>query len=738
MVSLVPLLLVVVISYSYIHRSLEETARQELVERNQISAQNVQNLLNQFVGDVRSFSDLPAIYGLIRAMEHNGTDPQTELTYEQWVANLQQIFEAQLKAKEFYQQLRYLDETGQERVRVDFRDSTAIIVPTSDLQDKSNRDYFIEASELPPDQLYISALNLNQEHGEIEKPHTPVIRYAIPIFDEADRYRGIVIANIYADYILSQFKQYNLTSDLYLINQDGYYLWHPNDPNYETITFGFDLEHGITATPDFGWLLTQLGDDTLFEGEDPQTGLNLALQKISFDPHSPNRHWVLIRVMTELEVLTDINKLANFIVSMAMLLSLLVIIVSVWLAGTITNPIARLALVSKKLAQGEWDTPIPTNDGEIGELADSLQNMVAQLKEFVETLEARIRIRTEKMETSAEISRQLTTMLDLEELLAFVVERIGVQFNFYHVHVYLMNDSTDKLVMVEGVGDVGQQLKAQRHTLKFGQGIVGQVARTGQAIRARNVEAIPNFFPNPLLPNTKSEMAVPLRKGHLVLGVLDIQSNKIDDFSESEQQFIQSIADQLAVAVDNARLFKRTETALVAVEALNRQLTRQAWKRIETKTDSTGYIATQAGVVKDNTAWLPSMDRAMQQRDLVTPTASSATEVTSLAIPLMLRDEIIGVLGIERATQAPWRDNELVTIRAVAEQIALALDAARLARETQRRAAREEIIANLTQTVWSASDIEGVLQKSVGQLGQTFRASKVVLQLGHQNFDENS
>ncbi len=350
-------------------------------------------------------------------------------------------------------------------------------------------------------------------------------------------------------------------------------------------------------------------------------------------------------------------------------------------------------------------------------------------------LEKKVAERTRALQASTKVSHQLTTILALDELLQQVVTVIQTTFNYYHVHIYLIDERSGELIMREGTGQVGRQLKTLGHKLQPGQGIVGTVAKSGQPFLAKDVEHLPNFVRNPLLPKTQTELAVPLKKGDRILGVLDLQSERLGDFSQEDVDLMQSIADQVAVAVDNARLFQRMNDAVVEIEALNRRLTREAWTNIEHKVQTTGYTFTRSETVPSAAAWIPEMAHAVQQKGVAQGHGqgngrAADDALSSVAIPLILRDEVIGVIGIERPVDRQWSEDELTAIQVIAEQIALALDAARLARETERSAWRDRVISESTAQVWSSAEVEAIMKAAVSQLGDKLGASEVVIRLG--------
>ncbi|MCB0190326.1 MAG: GAF domain-containing protein [Anaerolineae bacterium] len=311
------------------------------------------------------------------------------------------------------------------------------------------------------------------------------------------------------------------------------------------------------------------------------------------------------------------------------------------------------------------------------------------IAEQATVLERRIAERTRVLEVSAKISRQLTSILNLSELLQLSVDLLQEEFNYYHAHIYLVDEETGDLVIAEGTGKVAQKLKAKGHRLEDGLGIVGTVASTKKAFKSNNVDKMLNFVRNPLLPDTKSELAIPLLKGNQVLGVLDIQSEELDRFSDEDVIMMQSVANQIAIAVDNARLLSQFQTALQEVERLNRRLTREGWEQAVDRVSTVGYRynrGASTALTSTSDAWLSPMKEAAAKKALVKhsrPGNGHPSEV-ELAVPLILRNEVIGMLGVKREETSDWVEEEVSAVEAVADQVSRALENARLAKEQER------------------------------------------------------
>lgn len=190
--------------------ALSELSKSKLEQDTTSEAYNILNFLQGINEDVLFLSKSSQIQGIIRANDGGGVDPKTNTSYNAWIDQLQTTLVGMMEAKHSYMQLRYLDDQGNEIVRVDSDGTNVKIIPKTALQNKADRPYFSETMELAPGSLYTSPLDLNQERGQIERPFKPVIRYATPVVDSTGKKRGIVIANIFAKKFISYiFKEHS-------------------------------------------------------------------------------------------------------------------------------------------------------------------------------------------------------------------------------------------------------------------------------------------------------------------------------------------------------------------------------------------------------------------------------------------------------------------------------------------------------------------------------------------------
>ncbi len=412
----------------------------------------------------------------------------------------------------------------------------------------------------------------------------------------------------------------------------------------------------------------------------------------------------------------------------------------------VVDPIQKLAAAAQRIGAGQWDAPLPrTGSDEIGVLSQAFATMIGQLRELMEGLEQRVAERTRELErravqlaTAAEVSRTATSVLDPDELVRQAVNLIRDRFGFYYVGLFLLDETKRWAVLRAGTGEPGRQMLEASHRLQVGgESMVGWCTANVQARIALDVGEEAVHFDNPLLPETRSEMALPLISRGQVIGALTVQSTEVAAFSDEDISALQTMADQLAVTIDNARLFREVRSSLEEVQAIHRHYLREAWEGFTSlPEDRLKCQYAKPGVISSEEAWLPAMTEAVQKGDAVT--AADGGEGMELAVPITLRGQTIGALGLRRDEAGGWTADDVAVVQAAAEQIALTLENMRLFEEARRRARREQMIREITAKMRGSTDLDTILQTTVQELAKVLGTSRTFVQLGTDAQSVNS
>lgn len=280
---------------------------------------------------------------------------------------------------------------------------------------------------------------------------------------------------------------------------------------------------------------------------------------------------------TQIEALLALQT-RNTIVA-GVIVTLVILIISYLSARYLTAPINALTQSTQKIAAGELQSRVAVNSqDEFGFLAEQFNQMADQLNNLFATLEQRVESRTQQIETISTVSRRLTDILNPDLLLNEIVEQIQQRFHFYHVQIYLLDSENNRLKLANATGDVGQQMLTQGHfiPLEEPRSIVAKAARTQTAVHISNINQSNLHLPSPLLPHTQSEISIPIIRNEQTIGVLDIQADQINNFNEADLDLYRSLANQIAIAINNASLFAEKSAQAQALERLSTRANRLA------------------------------------------------------------------------------------------------------------------------------------------------------------------
>jgi GAF domain-containing protein/HAMP domain-containing protein len=411
------------------------------------------------------------------------------------------------------------------------------------------------------------------------------------------------------------------------------------------------------------------------------------------------------------------------------------ILLAVFALRDITNPIRRLQLAAEKIANGDYAQRVASRaKDEIGQLTNSFNSMASQLQELVTGLEQGVARRTSELElrsieleqttkqnkkradelqTIAEIVRYISTEKDPESLLTLITKTVSEKFNFYHVGIFLLNNSGKFAVLRAANSTGGQKMLLRQHKLEVGQvGIVGNVTSTGIPRVATNTGADSIYFNNPDLPQTRSELALPLKIQEQVIGALDIQSTDINAFSDEDVKALTTLADQVSIAIQNTRLINQIEKSLAESNAIQRQYIRETWSRMPKEEKISGFRYSATGVVQlDDEAIIAASDNMKDKREI--------------SVPIILRGETIGTLSVQVPKSERVGTDQVDLIKAVAERVALSAENARLFEETNRRATREHLVSDITTRIRSTNDPQEMINTAMQELQRALSATRV-------------
>jgi GAF domain-containing protein/HAMP domain-containing protein len=405
------------------------------------------------------------------------------------------------------------------------------------------------------------------------------------------------------------------------------------------------------------------------------------------------------------------------------------------IGNRLTRPLISLTEVAEEISRGNLNAEaVITTQDEIGTLARAFNSMTARLRDMIENLETRVadrtlalERRTSQIQAAVEVGNAIASVRNLEELLTRVTRLISQRFGFYHVGIFLLDDRDEFAVLRASNSPGGQRMLAHGHKLRVGQvGIVGYVTSSGNARIALDVGEDAVFFDNPDLPETRSEMALPLAIGSRIIGALDVQSTQENAFSEEDIQTLRLLADQTAIAIDNARLFSESQKAIETTKRAYGDMARSQWQELfrEKQTISGLTILPRGQIVPAAGDASPEFERAL---------ASGAPviyeDATTIYLPIQVTGNTIGAIRLARKNNSRWTTEDINTAISLSAQLSTALESARLYEQIIERAKRESLVTDITSKIGSSIELDTIMQTTVEEISKLFKGSEVVLQL---------
>ncbi len=514
----------------------------------------------------------------------------------------------------------------------------------------------------------------------------------------------------------------------------------PASEPYRTISFLVDAEDVLFTpieTRDFALLsIESLGARRALSG---QSGIDVyriengaGAEVIGYYAPVPGIPLVLV---AQIDYASAASGLENFIPLRGFIAAVavfgVIIVATIALTQLIVPPLARLRRAALGVIGGDYETPIPDvhRGDEVGATAEAFMEMRGRIKDVVNELESRVALRTRDIQATQEISRYAATQRDLSVLLNEVVELIIKRFPvIYHAQIFLVDDDGMYAVVRASTGEVGKRLLERGHRLAVGSvSVIGQVTDHGRYILAKDTAASQVHRRNEFLPNTRSELAIPLQVGNRIIGALDVQSIQSDAFPDDLIRVLETMADNIAIAIENARLYEEALRRVRQIEEGNREATRTAWQEY-LRDQRALSISREAGVNVGSDDTISELRRRATASGEVLVGELTVRNTYPVAVPIQLRGQTLGAVEWELPANDFSRD-KLELARELADRLALSLDNARLFQESRRATERERLVNMIASRLTAQTSIDQILQTAVREVGQALRAPQVTIRL---------
>jgi GAF domain-containing protein len=411
-----------------------------------------------------------------------------------------------------------------------------------------------------------------------------------------------------------------------------------------------------------------------------------------------------------------------------------------WLSGTLVFLALGVLIV---ISLGRLVPRLSTALTQSHELVQELEEAQNALRERAEGLEAARHLleeRTKALQANAEVAREAVSVLNLPELLERIVTLISARFSFHHTGIYLLDSTGEWAELQAASSEGGRQMVAQGHRLPVRpESIVGRAISEGRHRMMQASDQAAQPLSTTELPGTRSQIALPLRARGTIIGALDVQSRESAAFDDEEVAVLQALADQVAIALSNARLFQQAQESLEAERQAYGKMSGRAWQEMLHARPVLEQRYDPQGILPTDRQWREEMKQAAQQgRSVLSQDGVSA----KAASPIKVRDQVVVVLDAHKPSGEPWTADEVSLLETLTEQLGVALDSARLYQDIQRRAAREQLAAQVTTHMRETLDVETVLKTAVQEVRQALGLPEVVIRLvppagdGHEQSQE--
>lgn len=735
LVVLIPLIVSGVAGSLSLKKSLEPQQKEVMFSRSAFLAQNINSFLETTKRTVNGEAQSPAI------TEYALTKPKSGRTEREEEIALETLLSYRRKNILHIVSYAILDTHGKNILDT---------VHANIGQDESDESYFQEA--VNTGSSYVS--NIQRASGTNQY----YLFFSAPIYYATSGNVGVLRVQYHAEVLQQYFDRYNeLTFDqaqelfaalLYKIETNQI---TPDDPASVYFVIANSLDPSInykSATPLTTNIITPLQTSGLLPpGSTAQLSLNLyglteglqswdgkdifsaqafpreneiarAVDVVAPSNISEKPEWIVITSQTIASANAPVQQQREATTLLTVFIAIAAAVLAYTGSRYLIKPILQLTDVAADVAEGNFTVRAEVNtEDEIGTLGKAFNSMTNELNTLITTLEERVARRTQDLErrtqqlrAAVDVGKVAVSLHNLDNLLTQATELISLRFGFYHAGIFLLDEKEEYAVLRAANSEGGVRMLARNHKLRVGQvGIVGYVTETGKARIALDVGQDAVYFDNPDLPQTRSEMALALIAGGRILGALDIQSTQGEAFSDADITTLQVLADQIAISIENARLFEQNRSALQALRRAYGEQSRIGWQELVHKREHYGYRSKADGSVVPITE---VSDAKFTGNEI------SVDETQDTAnIPIMVRGNPIGMLRLSKPDNAhAWNENELELARILSTELSGALDSARLFDETRKQAEQEYIVGEITNKMRESMNVESVIKMAADEI----------------------
>lgn len=571
-------------------------------------------------------------------------------------------------------------------------------------------------------QRYISPIYIDNETSE------PLVFLAIPVTNPLGDFKGTLIAELNLKFMWNLVDQLRVgeTGTAYVVDKQGNLIAFSDTSR---VLRGENVGK-LEKVSEFINTPSTVGNQI---PASLSTGINNTTTVTTYATlGTPD--WAVVTEVPWQEAYQNIIAQGIWSITITLGIAILAGLIGVFAARRLAVPITELTETASKVSEGDLDLEAKVKGpDEIVRLATVFNSMTAQLRGLISGLEERVAERTtelevanqqethraEQFESIAQLSRVISSIQNQDELLKRITRMISQYFGFYHVGIFLLDNNKQYAVLRAANSEGGQRMLARDHRLEVGQtGIVGHVTSTGTPRIALDTGVDAVYFNNPDLPDTHSEMALPLKIGNQVVGALDVQSTEPNAFSQEDINILSVLADQVSAALENARLHEEAQEALSKAETAYRQLTGDTWSNVQRFSQVSGYRF-------DGTKAEPLNESSNGRQ--------SQGPKKAFSVPLQLRGTSIGRLRINPTSDKhQWTEDEIAIIQATAERVALAVENARLITESQKRASKEQVIGEVSSKISSAINLDSILQTALREMGRILPGAEISIQVENE------